>query len=162
MSTQATSWTHRPSVDGDRRAVKRRGNEQQRVLAGVPLFHDVPARHLRRLAELAAVTTFDEDAEIVKEGASGAIFYVIVDGAAKVTRGGRTIAKLGPGDFFGELSILTGTPRMARVVATATPTRCVTLSARGLRRVLAEEPKVALRLLENVARRLLVVERPPA
>ena len=161
MSTQ-TSWTHRPTADGHRRVAKRRIAEQQRLLAEVPLFSEVSSRQLRRLADLTSTAHFESGHEIVKEGSSGAVFYVIAEGAVKVTRAsGRTIAKLGPGEFFGELSLLSGTPRMASVTATA-PTVCVTLSSKALKTVLSEEPKLALRMLENVATRLMAVERPPA
>jgi CRP-like cAMP-binding protein len=163
MSTQTTSWTHRPTADGHRRVAKRRIADERRLLAEVPLFGDLPARQLKRLADLASTATFEAGHEIVKEGAAGSVFYVIAEGSAKVARSsGRTIAKLGPGEFFGELSILTGTPRMASVTATASPTVCVTLSSRALRAALEDEPKLALRILENVASRLMAAERPPA
>ena len=162
MSTQSTPWTHRPTADGRRRVAKLRIAEERRLLAEVPLFAELSSRQLRRLADLASTASFEEGHEIVREGASGSVFYVIAEGSAKVSRrNGRTIAKLGPGEFFGELSILTGTPRMASVTAMS-PTVCVTLSARSLRTALAEEPKLALRVLENVAARLKATERPPA
>ena len=162
MSEQRTAWTHRPTADGRRRVKQRHEVEQRKVLSTVPLFSEVPSRHVKRLAELSSVTEFAQGDEIVRAGASGSVFYVISDGEAKVVRGGRIIAKLKAGDHFGELSILAGTPRMASVIATATPTRCVTLSSKALRAVLSDEPRVALRVLENVAKRLLDAERPPA
>ena len=161
MSTQ-TSWTHRPTADSHRKTTRRRIAQQQRLLAEVPLFSDVSARQLRRLADLTSTAHFENGHEIVKEGTSGSVFYVIAEGSVKVAKkSGRTIAKLGPGEFFGELSLLTGTPRMASVTTTS-PTTCVTLSAKALRTVLGEEPKLALRMLENVAIRLMAAERPPA
>jgi CRP/FNR family cyclic AMP-dependent transcriptional regulator len=141
--------------------VRRRQTEQRSVLASVPLFASLPPRHLRRLAEVTAVTNFDEGDDIVREGASGSVLYVIAEGEAKVVRAGRTIARLKPGQFFGELSVLAGTPRTASVVA-AMPTRCVTMSSRNLRTVLLDEPAIAVRILEHVAGRLAAAERPPA
>ena len=162
MSEQGTRWTHKPTADTHRRVKGRRDVEQRQILATVPLFSEVPSRHLKRLADLSSVAEFAHGDEIVREGASGAVFYVLSDGEAKVVRGGRTVAKLRSGDHFGELSILAGTPRMASVIATSSPTRCITLSAKALRSVLSDEPKIALRVLENVAKRLLDAERPPA
>jgi CRP/FNR family transcriptional regulator, cyclic AMP receptor protein len=162
MSEQRTAWTHQPTAEGRRRVKHRRGVEQRQILATVPLFNEVPSRHIKRLADLSSVVEFAGGDEIVREGASGSVFYVISDGEAKVVRGNRTIAKLTAGDHFGELSILAGTPRSASVIAASTPTRCITLSAKALRTVLSDEPRIALRVLENVAKRLLDAERPPA
>jgi len=162
MTDQRIAWTHSPTDDGRRRGARQRDAEQRRALATVPLFEGLPPRHLKRMVEVSGTSTFADGDEIVVEGAAGSTFFVITEGTAKVVRGKRTIATCGPGDHFGELSIVAGTPRIASVIATSTPTRCVTLSARGLRKVLGEEPNVALRLLENVAKRLLAAERPRA
>ena len=63
---------------------------------------------------------------------SGRGFFVIVEGGARVIRDGQTVATLGPGDFFGELSVLDGQPRIAQVVADG-PTTCLALAHLGLR-----------------------------
>jgi CRP-like cAMP-binding protein len=70
-----------------------------------------------------------------------------------VVRDGAVIARLGAGEFFGELSVLDGGPRIAQVVA-ETPTRCLALATWDFERVLRDEPGVALTVLRVVAGRL--------
>jgi CRP-like cAMP-binding protein len=95
----------------------------------------------------------------VRQGQPGGTFYVIVEGEAKVRRGGRTISTLGPADFFGEISLLDGGPRTADVVA-ATPVSAIRVFKRAFDRMVAQEPGVAERILAVVARRLRESERP--
>lgn len=154
-----SSWTHSPTADRRGGLLRQKEAERRAILASVPLFASLPPRHLRRVASVSAVLDFDEGQEIVKEGQSGSVFYVIAEGGAKVVRGGRTVGRLQAGRFFGELAVLGGTPRTASVVATA-PTTCVMLSSRNLQKVLRQEPAIALQMLAYVARRLAEAERP--
>src|SRR4029450_5123593 len=88
----------------------------------VPLFAGLSARDLRRVAGLAEETWFNPGRVVGQEGKPGSSFYaVILDGTARVPRRGRTVRKLGPGDYFGELALLTGGPRTASVIAEASP-----------------------------------------
>src|SRR5207344_1429042 len=95
-----------------RRALDRQGVA---LLTTVPLFAELPRRHLRRLAGLAEQVRFGAGRTVVQNGSRGTGFYVIVEGTAKVTVGysNRAFARLGPGDFFGELALLDGGPRTA-------------------------------------------------
>lgn len=82
--------------------VKPLGTSGARLLSHVPLFAGLSARDLRRVAGLAEETWFNPGRVVVQEGKPGSSFYaVILDGTARVTRRGRTIRKLGPGDYFG-------------------------------------------------------------
>ena len=74
-------------------------------------------------------------------------------GERPVVRDGDDVAGLGPGDFFGELSVLDGRPRIAQVVADE-PTACLALAGLGVRGGRAEQPAVALALLRGLAGRL--------
>jgi hypothetical protein len=68
----------------------RMGAEWVPVLKSVPLFANLPKRHLRRLANLAQPVRFSEHTDVVRAGASGETFYVIIDGEARVvTPGGK-------------------------------------------------------------------------
>ena len=154
-----STWTHTPTAERRGGVLRQKEAERRAILAGVPLFASLPARHLKRVAAVSAVLDFAEGDEIVKEGQAGSVFYVIADGGAKVVRGGRTVGRLEPGRFFGELAVLGGTPRTASVIATA-PTTCVMLSARNLQKVLKDEPAIALSILGYVAHRLADAERP--
>jgi CRP-like cAMP-binding protein len=129
------------------------------LLAQVPLFAGLSRRHLRQLAEHADVVAFAERERIVEIDQPGGTFYVIVRGSAKVERGGRTLDRLGPADFFGEISLLDGGPRTASVVA-ETPVTAIRIFKRSFDRVVSQEPGVASKILLVVARRLREAERP--
>ena len=90
---------------------------REQAMARAPLFASLPPRDLRSLAEVTSVERHQAGSTMVKEGAAGTAFFVILEGRAKVVIGSRGIAGLGPGDFFGEISLLDGDPRTASVVA---------------------------------------------
>jgi CRP/FNR family cyclic AMP-dependent transcriptional regulator len=119
----------------------------------VPLFGGFSRRHLRRLAAEADVLAFDPGRAIVEEAQAGEAMFVILSGGARVTRAGRKVGALTPGDFFGELSALDGGPRTASVVA-ETPMEVLRLFRHTLHRVIEDEPALAMGLLAGLARRL--------
>ena len=123
------------------------------ALSRVPLFSFVSKRHLRRIARGMLEYEFEGGSAIVKQGDSGETLFILIAGKARVARGGRTVARLRPGDFFGELAVLDERPRTASVVAD-TPVRCVVLHRDELRKILAEEPRAAWALLQAMAGRL--------
>ena len=135
------------------------GKRHAAVLAQVPLFAGLPKRHLKKLAERADEATFDPGAHIVALGDPGSAFFVLMAGEAKVVRRGRTLGRLQPGDFFGEISLLDGGPRTASVIA-ETPVVAVRIFKKTFDEVLAEEPGVASQILAVLARRLREAERP--
>ncbi len=123
------------------------------LLAAAPLFADVDADGLERIASRTVEVEFATDRVIARQGEVGTGFFVIASGSARVVRGGDTIATLGPGDFFGELSVLDGRPRMAQVVASE-PTVCLALATWDFEAVVNEQPSVALAVLRGLAGRL--------
>ena len=92
-------------------------DRKSELLAGARLFDGVDADGMERIAAVAVQVDFPADHVIARQGEIGTGFFVVVDGAVRVVRDGETIATLGPGDFFGELSVLDGKPRNASVVA---------------------------------------------
>ena len=106
-----------------------------------------------RIAAVAVEVEFPADHAIARQGEIGTGFFVIVDGGARVVRDGRTVARLGPGDFFGELSVLDGQPRIAQVLADG-PTTCLALATWDFEAVLLAEPRVSLAILRGLAGRL--------
>ena len=128
------------------------------LLAQVPLFSRLSRRQLRRLAEHADTASFRAGETIVEGGQPGGTFYVILQGAAKVVRGSRTVDRMEPGDFFGEISLLDGGPRTASVVA-ETPLVAIRVFRRSFDRLVAQEPAVAADILAVVAGRLRQAER---
>ncbi len=123
------------------------------LLGGCPLFHGLGERDLAAVAAAAIEVDFPEGRVIARQGEIGTGFFVIVDGTVRVVRDGTVVTRLGPGEFFGELSVLDGGPRVAQVVAETT-TRCLALASWDFERVLREEPGVALSVLRVVAGRL--------
>jgi CRP-like cAMP-binding protein len=129
------------------------------ALAGVPLFQGFSARHLRELAERTDEVAYRPGEHVVAEGRLGETLFVVLEGEAQVVRGGRRVAKLVPGDFFGELSAIDGGPRTATVVAD-TPLVALRLFRRTLMGMLQREPVLAVKLLEGIARRIRDLTHP--
>jgi CRP/FNR family cyclic AMP-dependent transcriptional regulator len=125
------------------------------LLERVPLFEGLTRHQLRKVAALAEEVRYGEGRAVVREGARGDAFYVIVDGTARVLRGPtlRRITGLGPGDFFGELALLTGGTRMASVIA-ETPLVTIRLSRAAFQDVVNREPAVALKIMVALAGRV--------
>jgi CRP-like cAMP-binding protein len=88
------------------------------MLARVPLFSGLSRRELREVLALAQEMELVEGRPIVEAGTQGRHFYLLLEGSAKVTVPGRRTRSLGPGDYFGEMTVLDGRPRSASVVAT--------------------------------------------
>jgi CRP/FNR family cyclic AMP-dependent transcriptional regulator len=152
-------WGHRPTARGGRGEARQGIAERERALAQAPLFAGLSGRQLRAVAKVSGIVHHEEGDTVVKEGAGGSVFFVVLEGKAKVVRKGRTVARLRRGDFFGEMSILDGQPRAASVVTEA-PSTFLSLAAKDFRRVLGEEPRIAGRMLEVMAGRLRDSERP--
>lgn len=122
-------------------------------LAAARLFDGVDAAGMERIAQVAVEVDFAPGHVIARQGDIGSGFFVITAGRAKVARDGRVIAELGPGDFFGELSVLDGRPRTAQVSAIEATT-CLALSTWDFETVVREQPGVALAILRGLASRL--------
>ena len=122
-------------------------------LKRVPLFTGISGTELQRIADSAKERRFPAGTAIVSAGEPGHGFYLIIDGQAEVRRGDRTIATLGPGEYFGELALIRETPRTATVVA-KDPTTCLALSRWDFKGIVVANPSIAIRLLETVAQRI--------
>jgi CRP-like cAMP-binding protein len=160
MTESRTTWTFQPTGRTGQRQRREVVAAQLELLSRAPLFRGLAKTHLRRIAQVSGSRRFRAGEELVKEGVAGSVFFVIVQGRAKVVRGRRTMTHLGPGDFLGEMAILTGAPRNASVVS-ETPMECLTLSATALRTVLRSEPAIAFRMLTGVAERVARAEGSP-
>lgn len=124
----------------------------------VPLFHGLSAKALGRVAKTAEEVTLRAGSVIAEEGEPGDTFYLLVDGAAVVSRKSKKIATLGTGDFFGEMSLLDEGPRSATVELTRDSTLLVVHRA-GFLGIIAEMPEVARKLLGGLAARLREADR---
>jgi len=123
------------------------------LLAGCPLFRGVGAEGLAALTGAATEVTFPAGHVIARQGEIGTGFFVIVDGRVRVVRDGDLLAELGPGDFFGELSVLDGKPRNA-MVAAEIETTCLAIATWDFEATLLANPAVTLAILRGVATRL--------
>jgi CRP-like cAMP-binding protein len=131
-------------------------------LERVPLFSDLNLRQRRKLAQLFRERTVVPGTSVVTEGLrSGVSFFVVAEGEAVVTIAGKEVARLGPGDHFGELSLITGRERSATVTA-VTPMRCLEVRFFDFRDFAHENPDVMWKLLEHVVELLPEVATPEA
>jgi CRP-like cAMP-binding protein len=127
------------------------------VLRDVPLFAGLSKRHVRAIAALGTTRRHAPGTTIVRAGARGDAFHVILDGTVDVRRPGHGALTLGAGGCFGELALLDGAPRTATVEA-RDDVLTMRFAAGAFRALLEREPKVAMVLLRTLATRLRVSE----
>ena len=128
-------------------------DHRSELLAACPLFRGIDAQGLAGLAEVATPVDFPAHHVIARQGDIGMGFFVVVEGMVRVVRDGEIVAHLGPGEFFGELSVLDRMPRNATVAA-ETATTCLALASWDFEKVLLEQPALTLSILRGVAKRL--------
>jgi CRP-like cAMP-binding protein len=128
-------------------------NPKVERLRRIPLFAHCSKRELAGLAALVDELELPEGQTLAREGERGKEFLVLADGIADVASGGEVVNRLGPGDFFGEISLVTGEPRTA-TVTTRSPSRLLIFSAPAFRSLLHDAPGIRSRVLAAAARRL--------
>lgn len=126
----------------------------QRVeaLKQIPLFQGLSQRSLQRIVRMSSEADFPTGHVLVQPRAEASGLFIIEEGTVEVDKLGRKI-ELGPGQFFGELALLTPTTRTARVRA-KTPVRCLAINRSDFHKLLTTEPKIAISMLEVLAQRL--------
>jgi CRP-like cAMP-binding protein len=128
-------------------------NAKVDLLKRVPLFAGCTKAELRELATIADEIDLREGVALTREGKPAHEFLVIVDGTARVTQKGRTLADLGPGDWLGEIALLTKSNRTATVTTTSR-VRALVVTDRGFRRLVEAMPSIAMKVMTSVADRL--------
>jgi CRP-like cAMP-binding protein len=123
------------------------------LLKRVPLFSHCSKKQLAAVAQLADLVDLPPDKELITEGESGHEFLIVVEGTGEVRRKGRKIDTIGPGDFIGEMSLLTGAPRNASVKTTS-PTTLLAVTDRAFWGLLDQSPDIQRSVLKAVAERL--------
>jgi CRP-like cAMP-binding protein len=123
------------------------------LIAACPLFTGLAPEQLQMVAEQAEEVDFPSGRVIARQGEVGTGFFIVADGRVRVVRDGEILAVLGPGEFFGEMSVLDGQPRVAAVIAEE-PTSCLALASWDFERVLLEHPALALGIVRGLAGRL--------
>ncbi len=122
-------------------------------LANVPLFSDCSQRDLQTVARAVREISHPAGTVIAREGEPGIGLFILLDGTAEVSIGGRKKATLGPGEFFGEIALLDGGPRTATVTA-KTNVNLLGLTEWVFRGLMSEHPSIALKTLQQMAGRL--------
>jgi len=120
------------------------------VLKSVPLFSGLSQRQLKRLGRDFKEREVKSGTRLMRQGEmSGISFFVIVEGTATVSLDGDEIRRLGPGDHFGELALISKRVRSATVTADG-PMRCLGMRFWDFRRFAKENPDVTWKLLQYV------------
>ena len=122
-------------------------------IRAIPLFADSDRKHLDGIAALCTEVSARDGDVLCREGEPGAEFFVLTEGTVTVTAGGRQLATLGAGDFFGELALLDGKARNATVTA-AGPVALLVLSRQEFTTLVHDDPQVAVRMLPAIGARL--------
>jgi CRP-like cAMP-binding protein len=128
-------------------------NAKVALLKKVPLFAGCSRVELRELAGVADEIDLRTGRILVREERPGREFFVLIDGTVRVTRKGRKVNDLGSGEWFGEIALLTNTPRTATVTTTS-PIRVLVITDRAFRQVVEQMPAIALKVLASVGERL--------
>jgi CRP/FNR family cyclic AMP-dependent transcriptional regulator len=128
-------------------------------LRRVTVFSVLGEEQLQRIVDVAQGTEHAAGELLTEQGVMGHRFHLLIEGAAAVERDEQNVARLGPGDFVGEIGLLGGGTSTATVRCTE-PTRCLSLRREAFWQLLEEEPAIALRILEVVSRRLVHEFRP--
>jgi len=123
------------------------------LLKKVPLFAGCSKNELRQLATIADELDLREGTVLTREGRPGREFFVLIDGTAEVRKKSKKIADLGPGDWLGEIALITDSPRTATVTATS-PVDVLVITDRRFRSVVETMPSIALKVLARVGERL--------
>ncbi|HYX89570.1 MAG TPA: cyclic nucleotide-binding domain-containing protein [Gaiellaceae bacterium] len=130
-----------------------RRNEKVEWIRHVPLFSQCSRRELAQIAGLADEIDLRDGKVLIREGERGREFFVLLEGSAEVTKDGRRINTLGPGDFFGEIALVSQSPRTATVTTTS-PVHTLVITDRSFRRLLDDQPEIQRKVLLALAERL--------
>ena len=122
-------------------------------LRRVPLFAGLDRKELELLAKVAKEQRYEPGATIVQAGAGGHGLYIIKEGNVSVVRDGQKVASFGPGQFFGEVSVLDGGPRTADVKADS-ETVCLTLISWEIKPLLMDNAGITYKMLLEMVKRL--------
>jgi len=135
-------------------------SKKERVsrLGQVRLFKELSKSDLKELEDIGRVVEHAAGHTIIDQGESGAGFHMILSGEVKVVRGGRTVARLGPGEAFGEMALIDGGPRTATVVA-ETDTTTFAIATWDFRALVKKRPGMSWSLLLSMTERLREAQR---
>ncbi len=136
------------------------GVNAKAVLAAVPLFAGLSGRHLDAVAKIARSVTHSPGTDVAVQGRGALAFHVVISGSATVSVNGLARRTLGPGDYFGEISLLDGEPRSATVTAGG-EAKLITLALNRTTflQLVDKEPSIARGLITALCGRIRAIEQ---
>ena len=123
------------------------------ILRHVTLFSGLSKRELGEIARITDELDFPAGKVLIEQGQTGRQFFVIIEGSVDVTQDGRKLPRRGGSEFFGEISLVSGSPTTA-TVTTATPTRALVIAPRHFTALLDRSPSIQRRVLHSFSERL--------
>jgi CRP-like cAMP-binding protein len=129
-------------------------SDVQDAIRNAPLFAQLSKRDVKQLASSLHETTFAPGTVIMERGKPGVGFFLIADGSATVSVGGKPLQVLNPGDHFGEVALIDDGLRTAEVVAD-TELKCYALAAWQFRPFVRDHPDVAWALMQSLVKRMV-------
>jgi CRP-like cAMP-binding protein len=130
------------------------------ALKAVPLFHDFSDRALSRVLEISKEVSHPAGKVVLEEDASAVGFHLILDGSAEISVAGKVVGTFGPGEYFGEMSLIDGKPRSASVTA-ATELRTLSIPAWNFDSLMMEHPEMMRAMLKVLCGRVRRLEASP-
>jgi len=132
-------------------------DEKLELLKRTPLLAGLGRKDLEEVGRLADEVDLKADHVLMREGDVGREFFVIVEGQVRIDKGGRSIRTMGPGEFVGDIALVTERPRTA-TATTETPCRLLVLGHREFHQLMDQFPSIRLSVLESMAMRLRDLE----
>lgn len=136
----------RPTVLG----MRLRRNPKLDLIQSIPLFADCTAKELAEVSAIADEIDLPAGDHVVTEHGVGREFVVVIDGTATVSRDGTVIDSIGPGEWFGEVALITGQPRNAEIVAT-TSLHAFIIEGHRFTQLLHDSPSIAEKVQAKLA-----------
>ena len=130
-----------------------RASAKVELLRNVPLFSGLSAKELMSLSRLMDEIDLKPGTVIIREGNTGGEFFIVLEGTIEVKRKGRRLARLGPGDYLGEIALIDHGPRTATAMV-ETDARLLVLASREFHSMLASDPRIENKILRTLAARV--------
>lgn len=132
-------------------------DQKLELLKRTPLLAGLSGRDLEEVGRLADEVDVPAGRVLMKEGEPGREFYVIIDGAVRIERGGQLLRTMGPGEFFGDIALVVERPRIATATADA-DSQMLVLGHREFHSLMDRFPSIRISVLESIAHRLADLE----
>jgi CRP/FNR family transcriptional regulator, cyclic AMP receptor protein len=132
-------------------------DEKLELLKRTPLLAGLGRKDIEEVGRLVDEVDVKAGHVLMREGDIGREFFVIIEGQVRIDRGGRTIRTMGPGEFVGDIALVTERPRTA-TATTETPSRLLVLSHGAFHQLMDRYPSIRLSVLESMAIRLRDLE----